>query len=125
MERSAPLTGPLDEIAALVERGFVRRLWIWCIDPGGGLRRDLQQIDGVPVSPDAGAAVVLRGILELVLEDAREVVVVLERPGSSSPTPDDWAWHDALVRAIDGLAVPLRAVLLAHGSGVDALTPVP
>ncbi len=124
MDRTAPLAAPLDEIAALVERGFVRRLWIWCIDARGGLRRDLQQVDGIPVSPDAGAARALRGVLELVLQDARAVVVVLERAGSAEPTPDDWAWRDAIERAARGAAVPVRGVLLAHGCGVDELAPV-
>lgn len=113
----------LDEVAALVQHGIVLRLWIFLIEPDGSLRRDLQQLDGIPISPDAHAVLALRGILGQLLDDAREVVFVIERPGSLTPSPDDWAWHDAIVRAVSGIPVPLRGVLLAHRDGVDVLQP--
>ncbi|MCH1883025.1 hypothetical protein [Agrococcus sp. ARC_14] len=114
---------PLAAAAALVQQGIVRRLWIFLIDPRGRLRRELQQVDGIPVTPDAYAVLAVRGILGHVLEPENEVAFAIERPGRPEPTPDDWAWHDAIVRAAEGISVPLRGVLLAHGSGVDPMAP--
>lgn len=121
--RPSSLTAPLDRIAELVQHGIVTRLWIFLIEPDGSLRREMQQIDGIPRSPDAYAVLALRGILGHVLDVDQEVVFVIERPGGAEPTPDDWAWHDAIVRAAGGIPVPLRGVLLAHRTGVDALVP--
>ena len=114
---------PLAAAAALVQQGFVRRLWIFLIDPDGSLRRALQQIDGIPVSPDAYAVLALRGILGHVIEPEVEVAFVIERTGRAEPTPDDWAWHHAITKASRGIEVPLRGVLLAHDSGVDVMEP--
>lgn len=113
----------LEAVAALVQHGIVPRLWIFLIEPDGALRRDLQQVDGVPISPDAHAVLALRGILGHLLEVDQEVVFVIERPAGPTPSPDDWAWHDAIVRAVRGIPVPLRGVLLAHLGGVDAMRP--
>ncbi|GEK81422.1 hypothetical protein [Agrococcus baldri] len=123
MDDNTPRDDTLDEVAALVQHGIVPRLWIFLIDPDGTLRRDLQQIDGTPVSPDAYAVLALRGILGHVLDVDQEVVFVIERPAGPRPSPDDWAWHDAIVRAAGGIPVPLRGVLLAHLDGVDVLEP--
>lgn len=108
---------------SIVQHGIVRRLWILLIDDDGAMLPQLQQIDGTPVSPDAYAVMALRRILDVVAEPDVEVAFVLERPGASRPSPDDWAWHDAVVRAARAQAVPLRGVLLAHGGGVDLLAP--
>lgn len=113
----------LEAVATLVRHGIVPRLWIFMIERDGTLRRDLQQIDGIPVSPDAHAVLALRGILGHLLETDQELVFVIERPDGPTPSPDDWAWHDAIVRAVRGIPVPLRGVLLAHRDGVDALRP--
>lgn len=111
----------LDQIAALVQHGIVPRLWIFVVEADGSLRRDLQQIDGIPVSPDAHAVLALRGILGYLLGDDEDVVFVIERPAGAEPSPDDWAWHDAIVAAARGLPVALRGVLLAHRAGVAAM----
>jgi hypothetical protein len=113
----------LEAVAALVQEGLVPRLWIFLIEPDGSLRRGLQHVDGIPVSPDAYAVLALRGILGHLLETDQEAVFVIERPAGPAPTPDDWAWHDAIVRAARGIPVPLRGVLLAHRDGVDAMRP--
>lgn len=123
MDRTAPLAAPLADVAALVQHGIVARLWIFPVEPDGSLRRDLQQVDGIPTTPDAYAVRALRGILEHVLGRDEELVVVIERPAGADPTPDDWAWLDAVVRAARAVPVPLRGVLLAHRAGVDALVP--
>lgn len=107
----------------LVRQGYVRRLWLLLIGPDGQLLPQLQQIDGTPISPDAYAVLGLRRILSIVAEPDVEVVAVLERSGSSTPAPDDLAWRAVLERAAAEQAVPLRAVLLAHGAGVDLLRP--
>lgn len=117
------LTEPLERVAALVQCGFVSRLWIFLIDPDGRLRREVQQIDGIPITPDAHAVPALRGILDLVVDDGQEAVVVIERAAAAEPTPDDWAWHDAIRSAARGPRVTLRGVLLAHRDGVDVLAP--
>jgi hypothetical protein len=113
----------LEAVAALVQHGIVPRLWIFLIEPDGTMRRDLQQVDGIPISPDAYAVLALRGILGHLLEQDQEVVFVIERPAGPTPSPDDWAWHDAIVRTVRGIPVPLRGVLLAHLDGVDAMRP--
>lgn len=113
----------LEAVAALVQHGIVARLWIFLIEPDGTMRRDLQQVDGIPTSPDAHAVLALRGILGHLLDDDQEVVFVIERPAGPTPSPDDWAWHDAIVRAVRGISVSLRGVLLAHLDGVDAMRP--
>lgn len=123
MDDITALEAPLDDVAVLVQHGIVRRLWIFPIAADGTLRRDLQQVDGIPVSPDAYAVLALRGILGHVVDEDEEVAVVIERPAAAAPTPDDWAWHDAIVRAASGIPVSLRGVLLAHRTGVDALHP--
>ena len=104
-------------VRSLVQQGIVH-----CPE-GRKLLPQLQQIDGTPVSPDAYAVMALRRILDVVAAPDVEVAFVLERPGGGRPTPDDWAWHDAVVRAARAQAVPLRGVLLAHGAGVDLLEP--
>ena len=109
--------------SSLVQQGIVQRLWILLVDDHGAMLPQLQQIDGTPVSPDAYAVMALRRILDVVAAPDVEVAFVLERPGGGRPTPDDWAWHDAVVRAARAQAVPLRGVLLAHGAGVDLLEP--
>ncbi|WP_413319793.1 hypothetical protein AA0Z99_04320 [Agrococcus sp. 1P02AA] len=111
----------LDEIAALVQHGIVPRLWIFIVGADGSLRRDLQQIDGIPVSPDAHAVLALRGIIGFLLEEDEAVVCVIERPAGAEPSPDDWAWHDAIVAAARGLPGALRGVLLAHRAGVASM----
>lgn len=115
----------LELARGLVQHAIVRRLWILLLDGDGALRPQLQQVDGIPVSPDGHAALALRGILGLVAEPGAEAAFVLERPGGARPTPDDWAWRDAIVRAVCRREVPLRAVLLAHSAGVDRLEPEP
>lgn len=122
MDDTAP-TDPLAQVAALVQQGFVARLWIFPLAADGSLRRDVQQIDGVPVSPDAAAVRAIRSLLEFVLDGDTEVVVVIERPAAPRPTPDDWAWHDVFCRAVRGTAVTVRGVLLAHRDGIDVLEP--
>ncbi|SFS18870.1 hypothetical protein SAMN04487783_2763 [Agrococcus baldri] len=113
----------LQAVAALVQHGIVARLWIFLIEPDGTMHRDLQQVDSIPTSPDAYAVLALRGILGHLLDGDQEVVFVIERPAGPTPSPDDWAWHDAIVRAVRGIPVPLRGVLLAHSEGVDAMRP--
>lgn len=114
---------PLDEVAALVRHGIVARIWIFLIGADGSLQRAVQQIDGIPVSPDAHAVLALRGILARTVDRDEEVVAVIERPAAPAPTPDDWAWHDAIRSAARGLPVPVRGVLLAHLAGVEVLAP--
>jgi hypothetical protein len=123
MDDTPTLPGALGEVAALVQHGIVRRLWIFLIDDGGAVRPELQQIDGTPVTPDAYAVLALRRILSLVAEPGTSVVLVLERPGAATPSPDDWAWRDAAARAAHEQALPLCGVLLAHRDGVAALEP--
>lgn len=114
---------PLAQVAALVQQGFVARLWIFPLSSDGSLRREVQQIDGIPISPDAVAVRALRSLFEHVLDGDAEVVVVIERPAAPQPTPDDWAWHDVVGRAARGVPVALRGVLLAHRDGVDVMEP--
>ncbi|SDR67512.1 hypothetical protein [Agrococcus carbonis] len=123
MDDTPALPGSLGEVAALVQHGIVRRLWIFLMDDVGVLQPQLQQIDGTPVTPDAYAVLALRRILALVAEPGTSIVVVLERSGSAAPTPDDWAWRDAAVRAAREQALPLDGVLLAHRDGVGPLEP--
>lgn len=122
MDDTTP-TDPLAQVAALVQQGFVARLWMFPVTADERLRRDVQQIDGIPISPDAVAVRALRSLLEHVLDGAPAVVVVIERPAAPQPTPDDWAWHDVICRAARGVPVALRGVLLAHRDGVDLLEP--
>lgn len=121
---------PLDDDPALLERartliqcGYVRRLWLLAIDADDLLVPGLTQIDGTPVTPDADAVGALRGILDHFAAEGMSLAVVLERPGSPWPSPDDWAWHDAIRGAAAHRPGALRGVLLAHGSGVDLLEP--
>lgn len=116
-------TDPLAQVAALVQQGFVARLWLFTIAADGTLRRAVQQIDGIPVSPDAAAVGALRGLMVHVLDGDAAIVAVIERPAAPPPSPDDWAWHDAIRGAARGVPVPLRGVLLAHREGVDVLEP--
>lgn len=122
MDDTTP-TDPLAQVAALVQQGFVARLWIFPLTADDRLRRDVQQIDGIPISPDAVAVRALRSLLAHVLDGDAEVVVVIERPAGPQPTPDDWAWHDVICRAARGVPVTMRGVLLAHRDGVDLLEP--
>ena len=115
----------LEVARGLVQHGLVRRLWILLLTPDGTLLPQLQQVDGIPVCPDAYAVLALRGLLGRIAEPEREIAVVLERPGAARPTPDDWAWHDAVARAARGQALPLRSVLLAHSADVDLMEPDP
>lgn len=123
---------PIDDDAALLERarslirqGLVRRLWLLLLDADGILLPPLTQIDETPVTPEAEAAPALRRIMEGIADAGMSVAVVLERPGPPQPSPDDWAWHDVIRRAGDGLDGTLGGILLAHGGGVDLLEPVP
>lgn len=112
----------LDRATTLIERGAVRRMWLLLLDDERRQLPLLPQIEGTPVSPDAGTAATLAALLTGVAEVAAHVAVVLERPGSARATPDDLAWADALVRAAGRTpGVQLLGVLLAHGRGVDAL----
>lgn len=121
---------PIDDDAALLDRarslireGFVRRLWLLLLDADGIMLPRLTQIDETPVTPEAEASPALRRLIAAIAEGGMSVAFVLERPGASMPTPDDWAWHEAIRRAGDGLGDALRGILLAHGGGVDLLEP--
>ncbi len=121
---------PLDDDASLLERarslircGLVRRLWLLLLDADGIMVPTLTQIDETPVAPEPEASVALRRLVHGIADMGGSVAVVLERPGPPWPSPDDWAWHDAIRRAADGRGSALRAVLLAHSAGVDVLQP--
>jgi hypothetical protein len=118
----------LDDDRALLERarslircGFVRRLWLLAIETDGTMLPQLTQLDDTPVTPDAPAIDALRRILHGFADAGLSLAVVLERPGSPWPSPDDWAWRDVIQRAAGERPEALRAVLLAHGCGVDLL----
>lgn len=115
----------LERARSLLGEGLVPRLWLLLLDEEGRQLPLLPQIEGSPRTPDAAAPMTVRTTLGVVAEVAAQVAVVLERPGRPSPTPDDLAWCDAIRRGARGLQVELRAVLLAHGRGVDRLWPAP
>lgn len=123
---------PIDDDAALLERarsliraGFVRRLWLLLLDGDGIMLPRLTQIDETPVTPEAAATPALHRLLGGIADAGMAAVLVLERPGPPTPTPDDWAWHEVIRRAGDGLGGTLRGILLAHADGVDLLEPSP
>ena len=111
----------LDRARTLVGRGLVRRIWLLLLDDERRQLPLLPQIDGLPVSPDAGTASTLRTLLDRLGEHAAHVAIVLERPGGAEPEPDDLAWADAIARASRGADAAVVGVLLAHGRGVDLL----
>jgi len=119
---------PVADDAAMLERartlircGYARRMWLLLLDEDDLQQPLLPQIDGIPRSPGADATMTLHGVLEQLEGYCSQVAVVLERPGSAEPQPDDLAWADAIRRGADGSRVRMRGVLLAHSGGVDAL----
>lgn len=113
----------LERVRTLVQRGFVRRLWLVLLDDESRQLPVMPQIEEMPRSPGADAVQVLAQLLDQVGEFCTAVAFVLERPGRPRPEPDDLAWADAIARAASGSPVRLRAVLLAHGVGVDPVEP--
>ncbi|WP_306231150.1 hypothetical protein [Agrococcus beijingensis] len=113
----------LERARTLIQQGYVRRLWLLAIDERGLLVPQLTQLDDPPITPDAPAVGALRRIIGFFADAGTSLAVVLERPGSPWPSPDDWAWHDVIHRAAADRPEALRGVLLAHGCGVDLLEP--
>ncbi|GAA3600762.1 hypothetical protein [Agrococcus terreus] len=109
----------------LIGSGLVRRLWLLLLDDDGRQLPLLPQLDGIPVSPDGQATMTIRSMLGTLAEVGSQAVVVLERPGAPSASPDDLAWGDAIRRGARGIDLRLRGVLLAHGRGVDPLVDEP
>lgn len=121
---------PVADDAAMLERartlircGYARRMWLLLLDDDDLQLPLLPQIDGIPRSPGADAAMTLHSVLEQLAGYGSQVAVVLERPGAAEPEPDDLAWADAIRRGSHGSGVRMRGVLLAHSGGVDALQP--
>ncbi|HEX4443843.1 MAG TPA: hypothetical protein VHZ81_09750 [Galbitalea sp.] len=109
-----------DRVEQLIGRANQRQLWLLFLD-----ELDLQlplliPIDGLPSEPsDEQTAQVLDRVREVMGEiGASSLVVVIERYGPATLTPQDIEWSRSLRRACDASGVALRAQLLSHRTGV-------
>ncbi len=77
----------------------------------------------IPVRPERGrrvgfdpVAAIARLLDELVeVEEAAEVVIVYERPGSAALRPEDSAWFEFLARVEEQAEARIRSVVFVGG----------
>jgi len=109
-----------DRVRDLIGRANRRQLWLIFLDEYDVQLPLLIPIDGLPSQPDAaGTTAVVTNVLELMDEiGAVGLVMVWERYGPSTLTPQDTAWAKSMAAACLGARLRLRAMLLSHRSGV-------
>ena len=114
-----------DRVRDLIGRANRRQLWLIFLDEYDVQLPLLIPIDGLPSQPDAaGTTAVVTNVLELMDEiGAVGLVMVWERYGPSTLTPQDTAWAQSMAAACLGARLRLRAMLLSHRSGVRWIAP--
>ena len=118
-----PLTSDADiqdRVEQLIGRANQRQLWLLFLDELDLQLPLLVPIDGLPTEPsDDQTAQVLDRVREVMGDiGASSLVVVIERYGPATLTPQDVEWARSLRRACDASGVVLRAQLLSHRTGV-------
>jgi hypothetical protein len=121
--RTRPLrTDPEIEarVAELIGRANIRQLWALFLDHDAVQLPLLIPIDGVPSEPSPAHTTEIIARLRGVCEEigASALVLVWERYGAATLTPQDAAWARALHETCGEVGVPLRAMLLSHRTGV-------
>jgi hypothetical protein len=114
-----------ERVRILIGRAHQRQLWLLFLD-----RQDVQlpvliPVDSLPGDPEPSATVAVIGRVLDLMEDigSHALIIVWERYGSSTLTPQDLAWARSLASACHQARVPLRAMLLSHRSGVRWIAP--
>ncbi len=109
-----------DFIASLVGHANSHRFWMIFLDEFQRPLRDIMPVDGLPDRPEPDDAErmvpMFCGCYDAL--DAHAMVLVIERRGQRAVTDDDRLWARTLHAGAALAGVELRALLLAHSTGV-------
>lgn len=112
-------------VSDLIGRAEQPRFWMLFLDDEQRLMRDIMPVDGIPDRPEADDALrmvpMFCGCADAL--DADAMILVIERLGARAITDDDREWARTLRRGAELADVDVRAILLAHSSGVRWLAP--
>ncbi|WP_209560898.1 hypothetical protein [Frigoribacterium sp. PvP032] len=110
-------------VTSLVPVAVRRQLWTLFFDADDVQLPILVPLEGVPEHPDRLAMERWGDALEAVSTEfgVTAVVFVLERPGPSSATTSDHAWHRVLTGLSDARRFAVRAVFTCASDGVVVL----
>jgi hypothetical protein len=109
-----------DRVEQLVGRANQRQLWLLFLDEFDVQLPLLIPIDGLPITPSDDETARLLDRVREVMEEigASSLVVVIERYGAATLTPQDGDWARSIHRACEASGLSLRAQLLSHRGGV-------
>jgi len=112
-------------VSDLIGRGRQPRFWMLFLDAEQRVMRDIMPVDGIPDRPDADDAMrmvpMFCGCADAL--DADAMILVIERRGARAISDNDREWARALRLGAELADVDVRAILLAHSSGVRWLAP--
>jgi hypothetical protein len=120
--RNVPLTTDADlmeRVEHLLDGAIRRQLWFMFLDERDRQSPMLIPIDDVPDRPDPASTTfgdLLRDVVDAL--EARSVVAILERPGTSKVTADDRAWARHLRGECAAAGIRLRGPILCHSDGL-------
>jgi len=104
----------------LIGRAHQRQLWLLFLDGDGVQLPLLIPIDGLPSEPiEEQAASIIASVRDLMDQiEAAAVIIVLERYGPATLTPQDAAWLRELEEHCVERGAELRGLLLSHRAGI-------
>lgn len=114
-----------DRVEALIGRAVSRRLWLLFLSADDRQMPAIAPLDDYPLAPGRGIAERVVGVVCRVAEevDARQVVLVWERPSGPGVTAPDRAWAHQMAIGCRMRQVPVRAQLISHRGGVRWFAP--
>jgi hypothetical protein len=113
-----------ERIAALVGRACSRQIWFLFLDGEQVQLPLIIPVSDPPVMPDPSVPQLIGNITQAGDgQDARSVIVVLERYAGPEFTVADRAWARALDAELTATGLPMRAILLSHRRGVRWFAP--